>query len=114
MESKAALEVIIVKSKRNVFSCGARESVASDISDFRGAEGLYRLEGRRPVFTILTRAPGEEIAFLHDRMPMLLPRDAVAHWMDPASDPLEALERAATTVAFERVPGEMEQIGMEL
>ena len=35
--------------------------------------GLYRIEEGLPVFVILTRAPGEEIRFIHDRMPLILP-----------------------------------------
>lgn len=35
--------------------------------------GIYRMEEEGPAFTILTRAPGEEIAAIHDRMPVILP-----------------------------------------
>ena len=34
--------------------------------------GLYRIEGNKAVFTILTREPAESIAFIHDRMPVIL------------------------------------------
>ena len=33
--------------------------------------GLYRIEDGLPVFVILTREPGEEIRFIHDRMPQI-------------------------------------------
>ena len=40
--------------------------------------GLYRIEElegfKIPVFTILTRPASEELRFLHDRMPLILPR----------------------------------------
>ena len=39
--------------------------------------GLYRIEEGLPVFVILTRAPGEEIRFIHDRMPLILPEEFV-------------------------------------
>ena len=48
--------------------------------------GVYRMEGGRPVFAILTRAPAEPIAFIHDRMPVILPADAQAAWLDVRND----------------------------
>ena len=34
-------------------------------------------------FTILTTAPNALVARLHDRMPVILPRDAIDPWLDP-------------------------------
>ena len=34
--------------------------------------GIYRLEKGVPVFTILTRSPADSIAFIHNRMPVIL------------------------------------------
>lgn len=39
--------------------------------------GLYRLENNYPHFVLLTREPGEDIAFIHDRMPLILPEDVI-------------------------------------
>ena len=39
--------------------------------------GLYRIEEGMPVFVILTREPGEEICFIHNRMPLIMPEDLV-------------------------------------
>lgn len=68
--------------------------------------GLYRMESRRdfsyPVFTILTRAPGESIRFIHDRMPLILPKSAVGAWLSPQSDPYSVLRQALTDPAFEK------------
>ena len=68
--------------------------------------GLYRMESRRdfsyPVFTILTRAPGESIRFIHDRMPLILPKSAVGAWLSPQSDPDSVLRQALTDPAFEK------------
>ncbi len=44
--------------------------------------GIYRMEGLLPVFTILTRAPAEQISFLHDRMPVILPAEAMGDWLN--------------------------------
>ena len=67
----------------------------------RGSEtmwmcGLYRIEAGLPVFVILTRAPGEDIRFIHDRMPLILPGDLVSEWIRPDARP-EALVGAAVT-----------------
>ncbi len=60
--------------------------------------GLYRMEKlgdlTYPVFTVLTKEPTEELRRLHDRMPVILPRSAVAAWIDPDGRP-EAILGAA-------------------
>jgi putative SOS response-associated peptidase YedK len=38
----------------------------------------------RRTFTIVTTSPNSAIADLHDRMPVVLPDDAWARWLDPA------------------------------
>ncbi len=37
-----------------------------------------------PTCTIITTGPNSLLAALHDRMPVILPPDAYAHWLDPA------------------------------
>ena len=60
--------------------------------------GLYRMEKlgdlAYPVFTVLTKEPTEALRRLHDRMPVILPRSAVAAWIDPDGRP-EAILGAA-------------------
>lgn len=63
--------------------------------------GLYRLEDGLPSFVILTREPGPELAFLHDRMPLILPQQAVAEWVRPAADPAALLARSVTALTAE-------------
>ena len=46
--------------------------------------GLYRIEDGFPHFSILTREPGEELRFIHDRMPVILSSEAAGRWIDPA------------------------------
>ncbi|MBR1757692.1 MAG: SOS response-associated peptidase family protein [Lachnospiraceae bacterium] len=65
--------------------------------------GLYRIEEGLPVFVVLTREPGEEIRFIHDRMPLILPEDAVDAWIRPDSRPEELLHRALTEMVFEKI-----------
>ena len=61
--------------------------------------GLYRLEDGLPSFVILTREPGPELAALHDRMPLILPGDAVSDWVRPSAYPAALLSRALTALS---------------
>ena len=65
--------------------------------------GLYRIEDGLPVFVILTREPGEEIRFIHDRMPLILPGDCVDEWIRPDAKPEDLVERAMTEMVYEKV-----------
>lgn len=64
--------------------------------------GLYRIEEGLPVFVILTRAPGEEIRFIHDRMPLILPEQFVGEWIKPETRPEELVKEAQTEMYFEK------------
>lgn len=63
--------------------------------------GIYRLENGQPRFTILTRAPAENISFIHDRMPVILPREMKKDWLDPRFDAGELLQSAVLNVRYE-------------
>lgn len=62
--------------------------------------GLYRIEQesgfRYPVFTVLTREPSPELLRIHDRMPVILPGDAIGDWINPDADP-DTIAREALT-----------------
>ncbi len=58
--------------------------------------GLYRIEDGLPHFVILTREPSPDVAFIHDRMPLMLPMEQVGSWIDPNADP-EMLVRHSLT-----------------
>lgn len=62
--------------------------------------GLYRLEGGLPVFVVLTRETAEEIRFLHDRMPLILPGERIDDWLRPEGDPEKLLHEKCPPVAF--------------
>ena len=65
--------------------------------------GLYRIEGNKAVFTILTREPAESIAFIHDRMPVILP-DAIRNdWLNLKYDAAEVMRAAVTEVVHRAV-----------
>jgi len=55
--------------------------------------GFYRYEagGALPAVVILTCTPAEEIAFIHDRMPVILPRALQAQWLRTDMDILSVL-----------------------
>ncbi len=67
--------------------------------------GLYRIEGEQARCTILTRSPAESISFIHDRMPVLLPPEAVQDWLNPGYDAMDVIKAAITDVAFAPVEG---------
>ncbi len=64
--------------------------------------GLYRFENDMPFFVILTREPGEQIRFIHDRMPLILPEHLVNSWIDPDVDPDELVRESVTDVVAEK------------
>ena len=65
--------------------------------------GLYRIENNYPVFTVLTMPPSEEIAKIHDRMPVIFPKDQIENWINPKADPNELLQFALTDMYTEKV-----------
>ena len=62
--------------------------------------GIYRREGDRFVFTILTREPAENIAFIHDRMPVILPYAAKDDWLNPKYKADDIIKTAVTDVMY--------------
>ena len=64
--------------------------------------GLYRIEEGLPVFIILTREPPEEIRFIHDRMPLIMPEHLVNEWIRPDARPEDLMDKALTSMVFEK------------
>ena len=64
--------------------------------------GLYRFENEMPVFVILTRDADEEIRFIHDRMPLIMPDELVDDWIKPDANPNVLIEKALTKMVPER------------
>ena len=61
--------------------------------------GIYRFEHDKPVFSILTRDPAESIQFIHHRMPVILPREAVRDWLNTSYRAEEVLQSAMLNVS---------------
>ena len=58
---------------------------------WRPAEDVDRTTDPLRSCTIITGAPNEKLAEIHDRMPVLLPPGAWDAWLDPENDDLDAL-----------------------
>lgn len=59
--------------------------------------GLYRMEDAGPVSTILTRDAAESVAFIHNRMPVILPNDRHGQWLS-SENPVGSLQGCITEV----------------
>lgn len=78
------------------------EIAPSDANGFLLA-GIYRIEQGSPVFSILTKAPVESIAFIHNRMPVILPNDAMRDWLNPRFDGIDLLRYSLGNMQFDQV-----------
>ena len=64
--------------------------------------GLYRMEDGFPVFAVLTREPTQYLRQIHDRMPLILPKNMIQEWIRPDNKPEELLEYAVTDLVAEK------------
>ena len=64
--------------------------------------GLYRMEEGLPVFVILTRPADDKLLWMHDRMPVMLPKEEVSAWIRPDSDPDSIIKTCLTNVRWEQ------------
>jgi len=64
--------------------------------------GIYWYEETQklPVLSILTRDPAPEIAFIHDRMPVIFSDKLHGHWLDRSADPMEVLKQCEKEMAY--------------
>ena len=64
--------------------------------------GLYRMENGFPVFAVVTREPTPYLRTIHDRMPLILPKNRIREWVSPDSRPEELLQYAVTDLIAEK------------
>lgn len=64
--------------------------------------GLYRIEDGLPSFVILTRMPAENLFWMHDRMPLILPETEVPGWISQDGKPERYLPLALTETVWEK------------
>ena len=80
--------------------------------------GLYQLQEYRgltyPVFTVLTREPSESVKAIHDRMPVVMPEDAIADWINPEKKAEDTIPLALTDMNARKETGRYEQLRIEL
>lgn len=69
--------------------------------------GLYRLENERPSFVVLTKACAPSIAFIHPRMPVILPDTAADAWLSADADPKRIIAMATEDVTAELASGQI-------
>ena len=64
--------------------------------------GIYWYEENQklPVLSILTREPAPEIAFIHDRMPVIFSDRDHSAWLDRNADPMEVLKQCKKEMAY--------------
>ena len=64
--------------------------------------GLYTKPepGALPRFTILTRKAADDISFIHDRMPVIVPKEKEADWLSQQLTLDELLEDAETDMEY--------------
>lgn len=75
-------------------------AIAPEGSHMLYMAGIYRKEGNLAACTILTRAPAPEIAFIHNRMPVILPAEAVRDWLNIRYDAADVLQTAMLNLKF--------------
>ena len=61
---------------------------------------IYRKESNRAACTILTREPAESIAFIHNRMPVILPAEAVGDWLNARYATMDVLRTAMLNMEY--------------
>ena len=62
--------------------------------------GIYRIEQGSPVFSILTKEPADSIAFIHNRMPVILPNEVMQDWLNPRFNGQQILKSACSNMHF--------------
>lgn len=63
--------------------------------------GIYRMEDDNAVFSILTRESSEDIAFIHDRMPVIFPEHEAGKWLELERDADSVIRGALTGMEYE-------------
>jgi len=64
--------------------------------------GLYKVDthAENQVFTVLTRQADQKISFIHDRMPVILPKELVSEWLSPQNSFDEFIGQAINDMVY--------------
>ena len=90
-----------VKQSNGQSAAGTKYRLLPKVGMITWLCGLYRMEGQFPHFVVLTQNAAEDIAFIHDRMPLILPEEAVEDWINPKnSNPSKLLPLALAEMKY--------------
>ncbi len=89
------------KSSDGKIKTGKKYAIQPTGSTVTWLGGLYRIEDGYPVFVVLTKEPTEELAKIHDRMPLILPKDKIDEWVNPKSNPNDIVKYALSEMFLE-------------
>ena len=74
--------------------------------------GLYRLEDREPVFTVLTRDAAPDLAVFHNRMPVIPAAARARAWLEATVDPMWAIADARSELVWQsETPSLLDALG---
>lgn len=76
-----------------------KHAIGSTAENMIYMAGIYRLEQGTPVFSILTRSPAPSIEFIHNRMPVILPKSMLKDWLNTKYKAEDILQYAYMDVA---------------
>ena len=78
-------------------------AIAPESNNMIYLAGIYRKEGTHASFTILTCEPAESIAFIHNRMPVILLAEATGDWLNVRYAATDVLKAAQTEMGYRLV-----------
>lgn len=80
---------------------GKKYSVRPEKDGIVWLAGFYRMEGQIPVFVIVTRSADKSVSWMHDRMPLILPKDLAISWVRQDADPDMIADRCLRDMKWE-------------
>ncbi len=88
--------------QRGEKSAPVRYAIRPETPGLMFLAGIYRYEKDQPLpaFSILTMPPAPEIAFIHDRMPVIFSAERKAEWLSDSAEPDEMLKKAQMQMSF--------------
>lgn len=75
-----------------------KHAIGSTAENMIYMAGIYRLEQGTPTFSILTRPPAPSIEFIHNRMPVILPKSMLRDWLNTKYKAEDILQYACLDV----------------
>ena len=91
-----------IKGDNGKSSAGSKYVIQPKDASVTWLCGLYRMENGLPHFVILTKPAAEDICFIHDRMPLIMPEDIVSEWIKPEADHDTMVKEALNAMVAEK------------